>query len=85
MSVNCRVENKSIGSTYSEREANFKKLFASFKKTCKDAGVIKEYRIHEKFEPPGEKRRRKAREAELQRLKEQKESLENSRRNNIEY
>ena len=55
--------------THQDREIAFRKLFSTFKKAVADAGVLHEYKRHEHYESPGEKRRRKKRELELQQLK----------------
>jgi ribosomal protein S21 len=55
--------------SHQDREIAFRKLFSAFKKAVADAGVLHEYKKHEYYESPGEKRRRKKRESELQQLK----------------
>lgn len=55
--------------SYQDREIAFRKLFSAFKKAVADAGVLHQYKRHEYYESPGEKRRRKKRESELQLLK----------------
>lgn len=52
-----------------EREHEFKRMFTAFKKAVTEAGVLHSYKQHEHFESRGEKRRRKRRESEIQRLK----------------
>lgn len=55
--------------SYQDKEIAFKKLFSAFKKAVADAGVLHEYKKHEYYESPGEKRRRKKRESISQHLK----------------
>jgi len=55
--------------THQDKEVAFKRLFAAFKKAVADAGILHQYKRHEYYESPGEKRRRKKRESELQQLK----------------
>lgn len=66
-----RVELKDISphASYQEREIAFKKMFTAFKKACAEAGIQHTYKQHEHYEKPGEKKRRKKRESEVQRLK----------------
>lgn len=52
-----------------ERDIAFKRMFTAFKKQCADTGVMHAYKQHESFESQSRKRRRKDREAEIQRLK----------------
>lgn len=55
--------------SYQDRDIAFRKLFSAFKKAVADAGVLHQYKRHEYYESPGERRRRKKRESELQLLK----------------
>ncbi len=66
-----RVDMKDISphASYGERENAFKNMMRAFKKACGDAGIQHDYRKHEYHESPGEKRRRKMRESEVNRLK----------------
>jgi len=66
-----RVEAKNYNPNASgdERERNFKGLFTAFKKQLSDNGVMRDYKRHETYEKPGEKRRRKRREAAVALLK----------------
>lgn len=52
-----------------ERERNFKGLFIAFKKACAENGIMRDYKRHENYEKPGEKKRRKKRESRLALLK----------------
>ena len=66
-----RVELKDVSphASYHERETAFKKLLTAFKKARVEAGIDHSYKQHEHYESPGIKKRRKKREAEVQRLK----------------
>jgi len=55
--------------SYQDKEIAFRKLFSAFKKAVTDAGILHEYKKYEYYESPGEKRRRKKRELELQNFK----------------
>ena len=52
-----------------ERDIAFKKMLAGFRKACNEAQIPQTYKQKAYYESPGEKRRRKKRESELQRLK----------------
>jgi ribosomal protein S21 len=54
-----RVELKK---KYNDPDRNFKDMLQEFRKRVSDAGILHQYREHERFESPGEKRRRKQRE-----------------------
>jgi ribosomal protein S21 len=56
--------------SHQDREIAFRKLFSAFKKAVADAGVLHEYKKHEYYESPGEKRRRKKREQLRAKLRE---------------
>lgn len=78
-----RVELRHLPSNASsfEREIAFKKMFSTFKKHVADAGVLHDFKRHEFYESPGEKRKRKKREAQNQRLKQNlRESFPERRR-----
>jgi len=66
-----RVEARNLPSNASsfEREMAFKKMFSTFKKHVADAGILHDFKRHEFYESPGEKRKRKRKEAQSQRLK----------------
>jgi ribosomal protein S21 len=66
-----RVEARDLHPNCSsyEREIAFKRLFATFKKAVTDAGILHDYKEHEFYESEGRKKRKKKREAEVQRLK----------------
>lgn len=55
--------------TYQDKEIAFKKLFSAFKKAVAEAGILQQCKRQEYYESPGEKRRRKKRESENQKLK----------------
>ncbi len=67
--VRVELRNYNPNADRDERERAFRGLHAAFKKACMDAGIQREYRLHENFESNSERRRRKAREAEVQVLK----------------
>ena len=72
MSVSrARVELKDLpsNSSYQDRDIAFRKLMTAFKKAVSEAGILNAYRQHEVYEKPGERRRRKNRQAESTRLK----------------
>jgi ribosomal protein S21 len=52
-----------------DKEIAFKKLLSAFNKAVAEARVLHEYKKHEYYESPSEKRRRKKRESELQKLR----------------
>lgn len=63
-----------------ERDSGFRQMFKAFKKQMSDSGVLHTYKQHETFESRSRKRRRKDREAEVQRLKNKlKENFWNAR------
>lgn len=66
-----RVELNNLPSnaSYDEREIAFKKMFATFKKSCIDCGILHNFKEHETFESKSRKKRRKQRESEIARLK----------------
>lgn len=66
-----RVELREIYSNASlqEREIAFRKMNTAFKKACMEGGIQHSYKRHEFYESPGQKKRRKRREAESARLK----------------
>lgn len=52
-----------------EREMAAKKLRIAFKRVVDDAGILHDYKLHENYESPGEKKRRKKKESRQFRLK----------------
>lgn len=68
----CRVELRGLpnNASWHEREIAFKKMFSIFKKQVAEAGILHDYKQHEFYESPGEKKRRKKKEAVNQRMKE---------------
>ena len=64
--VRVRVE---INPKEDDREIAFRKMFAAFKKSCAEAGVMHAFKQHETFESKSRKKRRKSREAEIARIK----------------
>lgn len=67
----CRVELRGLpnNASWHEKEIAFKKMFAVFKKQVADAGIMQDYKRHEFYESPGEKKRRKKKESVNARLK----------------
>ena len=67
----CKVELRDLppNPSWYEREIAFKKMFTAFKKNVADAGILHQYKQHEFYESPSEKRRRKKKESDNQRLK----------------
>jgi ribosomal protein S21 len=61
----CRTELKDLphNATPQEQLIAFKKMFASFKKKVAEAGILHQCKQREAYESPGEKRRRKRKEA----------------------
>lgn len=60
----CRVELRDTPSPYS-----LQRLISSWGKLVTEAGIKQRYKQHEFYESPGEKKRRKSKEAANQRLK----------------
>ena len=69
--MSCKVELRDLphNASWQEKELAFKKMFTIFKKQVAEAGILQRYKQHEFYESPGEKRRRKQKESENQRLK----------------
>jgi ribosomal protein S21 len=55
-----RVELKN---KYHDPHKNFKDMFQEFKKQVSNAGILHEYKSHQEFVSPAQKRRKKRREA----------------------
>lgn len=67
-----RVELRETGKVgYHEGERQFKAMHAAFKRAVNDEGIILLYKQKQSHETRGEKRRRKNKEAMLNRRKEQ--------------
>lgn len=66
-----RVELRNLPPTASreDREMAFRKMHTAFKKAVTEAGVLHQYKQHEFYESPSEKKRRQKRESDLQKLK----------------
>jgi ribosomal protein S21 len=71
--TNIRVVSKNLSShaSYDERERAWKILFATFKRQVNESGILTRYKECQVFESKTQKRRRKQREADLQRRREQ--------------
>jgi len=59
-----KVEAKWTGNSPNERHRSFKHLFTEFKRRVDLAGIMHDYKEHQRFESKSSKRRRKKREAE---------------------
>lgn len=55
-----------------ESDIGFKRMFAVFKKQVTEAGIIAEWKQCSAYESPGQKRRRKRKEADSMREKEER-------------
>lgn len=68
MATNVRVELRFHGGNGRfDRERATQNLIRQFKRAVAEVGVLQELREREHYEKPGEKKRRKQRQAELQR------------------
>ena len=67
----CRVELRDLpnNASWQERDIAFRKMFSVFKKQVAEAGILHDYKQHEFYESPGEKKRRKKKESVNARLK----------------
>lgn len=67
-----RVEMKDLPPNPSreERERAFKNMLAAFKRQVNEAGILSEYKQRQYYESPSEKRKRKAKESQLEIQKE---------------
>lgn len=77
--VRARVEAKSHNG-----ESNIKGMIVALRKACSREGVMKDYRRHETYESPGEKRRRKKRESKINVLKEKMRQAFSERKRDYE-
>lgn len=67
----CKVELRDLppNASWQERDIAFKKMFSTFKKLVAEAGILHQCKLHEFYESPGEKKRRKKKESHNARLK----------------
>ena len=67
----CKVEMRDLpyNASWQERDIAFKKMFSIFKKQVAEAGILQQYKQHEFYESPGEKKRRKKKESRNAQLK----------------
>jgi ribosomal protein S21 len=67
-----RVELKDLppNASYYERERAFRTMLSSFKRQVNELGILSEYKERQYYESPGEKRKRKKKEALIERQKE---------------
>ena len=63
-----RVELKD---KYNNPEKNFKDMFQEFKRQVSNAGILHDYKAHQEFTSPSQKKRKKKREAEKKQAQEQ--------------
>jgi small subunit ribosomal protein S21 len=67
-----RVEAKDLSpnASYYEREKAFKTMFALFKRQVNELGILSEWKERQFYESPSVKRKRKKKEAQIERQKE---------------
>lgn len=67
-----RVELKDLPPNASlyERERAFRTMLSIFKRQVNEVGILSEYKERQYYESPGEKRKRKRKEADIERRKE---------------
>ena len=53
-----------------DRERAFRTMLSIFKRQVNDLGILSEYKDRQYYESPGEKRKRKRKEADIERRKE---------------
>jgi small subunit ribosomal protein S21 len=56
--------------SYYEREKAFRTMLATFKKQVNESGILSEFKERQYYESPSEKRKRKTKQAEIERQKE---------------
>ena len=81
MATNVKVElrNYNPNADYHEKERAFKMMLAVFKRQVNECGVLTLYKQKQQYESPGEKKRRKKKEAAIERQREKlKEHFINS-------
>lgn len=71
MTTRVRVDLRDVSPNASkeERDAAFKRMKDTFKRAVADAGILHNLKKYEFYESTGEKKRRKRKEANLERLK----------------
>ncbi len=57
-----------------ERERAFRTMLSIFKRQVNEIGILAEYKERQYYESPGEKRKRKRKEAKIERRKESSKS-----------
>ncbi len=67
-----RVELRDLppNPSYEERDRAFKNLLSAFKRQVNESGILTEYKQRQYYESPGEKRKRKMKEAQAELQKE---------------
>lgn len=68
--VRVELKNFSENPSYEERDRAFRNMLAMFKRQVNDAGILSEYKQRQYYESPSEKRKRKAKESQLESMKE---------------
>ena len=63
-----RVE---LRSKYNDPQKNFKEMFSEFKRQVSNAGILHDYKDHQEFQSPSEKKRKKKRESAKKQRQEQ--------------
>ena len=56
---------------YNDPEKNFKEMFHEFKRQVNNSGIMHDYKAHQEFQSPSEKKRKKKREAVKKQRQEQ--------------
>lgn len=54
------------------QEDNLKDTMRKFRKACSDYGILPEWKAHERYEKPSEKKRKVKRQRELQNMKDKR-------------
>lgn len=72
MATNVRVElrNNNPNADYYEKERAFKSMLTVFKRQVNESGILNLYKQYQYYESPGEKKRRKRKEAVIERQRE---------------
>jgi ribosomal protein S21 len=67
-----RVELKDLppNASYYDRERAFKTMLSIFKRQVNELGILSEWKQRQYYESPGEKRKRKQKESQIERQKE---------------
>lgn len=70
--ANIRIEAKPLpaNANHETRERAFRGMFATFKRQVNDSGILTEYNLRSTYESEGQRRRRKAKESQMRKMKE---------------